>query len=661
MRIETIPHAIGLAIGREREEKANKAPSHLTYTIPPAIFLTALYYPLYTKFDLYKIAFLISIAVVSTIPWDSYLIRTGIWSYPENVIIGPKILDIPIEEVFFFVIQTYDTTMLYLLLSKPTLHPTYLVKEARIDKWKYIKVVGQLVFALGMTNGLKFARSDGEKTYLGLILIWALPFLLVLWTLSYQFIVNLPLTNTLLPIALPTVYLWTVDTLALRRGTWVIETGTKTGFQLWPGLEIEEALFFLLTNCLIVFGLVAFDNAAAILNIFPAHFPSVPELPSPLLLMRALILPAAAYDDDRIIGLQQAVDRLSAKSRSFYLASSTFQGRLRIDLIILYSFCRVADDLIDNAENTTEAREWLSKLHTYLDYAYSPAAKNTTNPKAPATPATDLNRGKATLYALQSFPPDCHLTLLLLPTRQLASEPLYELLRGFGMDLDFTRYGNTPIRNEADLDLYGARVAGTVALLCIQLVLHHYPGTPQATAERLMKAGHDMGVALQYTNIARDLGVDAAIGRCYVPPGWLKKEKLTMESLLKGLQQHAISTQTTEGKEKDKRAPDDFFLQKISTLRSRLLDRAWSFYSPSVAAIEELPPQARAPMRVAVESYMQIARELRLRDGKEGKGVVVAGGVGRASVPGWKRVWVGWRALLGPVERGEGEVREGKK
>lgn len=42
-----------------------------------------------------------------------------------------------------------------------------------------------------------------------------------------------------MPIALPTLYLWLVDTLALKRGTWVISNGTKSGRHLWDGLEIE--------------------------------------------------------------------------------------------------------------------------------------------------------------------------------------------------------------------------------------------------------------------------------------------------------------------------------------------------------------------------------------------------------------------------------------
>ena len=57
--------------------------------------------------------------------------------------------------------------------------------------------------------------------------------------LAYQFIIQLPLTGTLLPIAFPTFYLWVVDTLALKRGTWVIESETKFEWHLWHGLEIE--------------------------------------------------------------------------------------------------------------------------------------------------------------------------------------------------------------------------------------------------------------------------------------------------------------------------------------------------------------------------------------------------------------------------------------
>lgn len=569
----------------------------------------------------------LQIAVVSTTPWDSYLIRTRIWSYPEDVIIGPKFLDIPLEEVFFFVIQTYNTALLYLLLSKPTFHPVYLRYEKKSDPWKYYKLAGQLGMALAIKKGWDYFQAKKEGMYLGLILIWALPFLLLLWSLAYQFIMGLPWTNTLLPIVLPTVYLWIVDTLALKRGTWVIESGTKLGKHLWPGLEIEEAIFFLLTNTLIVFGLVAFDNAVAILDAFPFHFPSVPALPSPVLLVQALLLPAKAYDEERINGLKQAVRRLQQKSRSFYLASAVFPGRLRIDLIILYSFCRVGDDLVDNAASPAEARKWIKHLSNFLNLSY----------RGKGPEAKDANHGSIVRYVVANFPRDTHSALLQLPTEILSAKPLYDLLAGFEMDLEFVSPKATkgadagyPIKTDKDLDTYGSRVAGTVAQLCLELVFHHYPGRLAAAASKnLIASGEHMGIALQYTNIARDLTVDASLGRIYIPTVWLKKENLTPDQGVKVIS--VLGSKTSLGKE------DAPFAEKVERLRSHLLDRAFALYEEARPAIESLPVEARGPMRVAVESYMEIGRTL------QQKGYVVRRG--RATVGKWRRVTVAWRAL----------------
>lgn len=325
--------------------------SHLKYTIPPAIALTFIYRPFLQRIDVYKILFLIAIAVVSTIPWDAYLIRRNIWTYPPNVIIGPKLFSIPAEELFFFVIQTYNTTLLYLLLSKPIFHSTYLVGckswGNSLHQWrswdgrspsKTARNLGQLILGCLIVTGGHLIVQDGKGTYLGLILAWAGPFALLLWSLSYEFLIRLPYTSTLLPIALPTLYLWIVDTLALKRGTWTIEQGTKLDLKLWDGLDIEEAVFFLATNILIVFGLVAFDHALAILYTFPTLFPIVPQCPSPGMLVRALLTDTCKYDSHRISGIKEAAKRLGGKSRSFYLASSVFHGRLRIDLILLYVY-----------------------------------------------------------------------------------------------------------------------------------------------------------------------------------------------------------------------------------------------------------------------------------------------------------------------------------
>jgi 15-cis-phytoene synthase/lycopene beta-cyclase len=417
--------------------------------------------------------------------------------------------------------------------------------------------------------------------------------------LAYQFILGLPITNTLLPIALPTLYLWAVDTLALKRGTWVIATGTKYGIHLWDGLDIEEALFFLATNTLIVFGQLAFDNALSILYAFPSLFPDQihPVLPSPLILLRALFTSTSRYDEARLTGLKEAVIRLKRKSRSFYLASSTFQGQLRSDLMLLYSFCRVADDLVDDASSSEEASEWIGKLHKFLHIAY--------DGKRPESAMTS--------YVLATFPRDTQSALLQLPYPKLSQEPLQDLLRGFEMDLAFNT--EPPIKDDADLETYAQRVAGTVAQMCNELIFHIYHSSNSADEKRrIILAGNRMGIALQYVNIARDVAVDAKLGRVYLPLTWLREAQLTYEDVLK-----------------DPQGP------RIEALRTKLLDKAFALYEEARGAIEELPVEARGPLRVAVESYMEIGRVLRQ------KGYVVK--AGRATVPTSRRLRVAWRAL----------------
>jgi 15-cis-phytoene synthase / lycopene beta-cyclase len=372
-----------------------------------------------------------------------------------------------------------------------------------------------------------------------------------------------------------------------------------------------------MTNVLIVFGLIAFDNALAVLQAFPSLFPIVPPRPSPVLLIRALLTPTREYDLERIAGMQQALSRLRAKSRSFYLASSVFEGRLRIDLILLYahhlqncstmlilhsySFCRVADDLVDNATSIPEAENWIHQLTRYLDICYS-------------NEPTKVGSRKSFICA--NFPENCQAALTLLPTSYLSPAPLYDLLKGFETDLHFFSPDVPfPIHDETTLETYGSRVAGTVAELCIELVYYH-TNAYISTAQRqdIIQSGGRMGVALQYVNIARDIAVDASIGRVYLPSSWLKEEDLGPKDIIS-----------------DPRS------SKTEIIRQRLLDNAMAIYSEARDAIEQLPVEARGPMRVAVESYVEIGRVLR----KPGYKVKA----GRATVPKLRRLRVAWNAL----------------
>jgi 15-cis-phytoene synthase/lycopene beta-cyclase len=292
--------------------------------------------PFLSRVDAVRILFLVTVAVAATIPWDSYLIRTGVWTYPENGVLGYSLFSIPVEELFFFVVQTYITSLIYILCNKPVLHAQYIDTPASRPAWiRRGHVLGQgILVALTVIGGI-LIKQAGDGTYLGLILAWACPFLFITWSLTGPMIMALPWQATVLPVLIPTVYLWFVDELSLRQGIWTIESGTKLGIHLFGSLDLEEAAFFLISNTLVVFGIIAFDKAVAVCDAMPEVFPQPADSLPVLSLLKARVLPSSAYDMDRIAGIREAVARLQKKSRSFYIASSVFPGRMRIDLTLL--------------------------------------------------------------------------------------------------------------------------------------------------------------------------------------------------------------------------------------------------------------------------------------------------------------------------------------
>lgn len=307
--------------------------SHLYFTIPIAGILTLISYPILNIRHWYLSTILISISAIMAIPWNSYLIRHHVWTYPPTAVIGLTLWSKPVEELLFFVIQTYNTSLLYQLLNKPLPHAQYLLSSSQIATVMH-RLLQMVILGLALV-GFWMVSTGGQLTYLGLILSWACPFALLSWSIGGLFMMALSWTSTIVPIALPTLYFWLVDEMALRRETWVIESGTKLGVTVWGSLEVEEAIFFLATNVLTIFGLSAFDKALAISDAFTDAFESAHDFPTPITLIQALLMTWSEEREMRIRGIQEAVERLCRKSRNFYLASSTFTGRLRIDLILL--------------------------------------------------------------------------------------------------------------------------------------------------------------------------------------------------------------------------------------------------------------------------------------------------------------------------------------
>lgn len=275
-----------------------------------------------------------------------------------------------------------------------------------------------------------------------------------------------------------------------------------------------------------------------------------------------------------------------------------------------YSFCRVADDLVDESRTESEALGWINRLIKYLNLVYGSQGQ------------LPFSKRYVDDFVEKNFPKATRSALELLPTDLLPSRPLYELLEGFKMDLSFANIGSKgiqfPIKDEADLETYAHRVASTVGELCLWLVFHHCDTKlPKDKKSILVVAAQTMGHALQYVNIARDVLVDAKMGRVYLPTTWLKAENLIPQDIVR-----------------DPRQP------KVEKLRQKLLERAFKEYERSRDTMNILPREVRGPLIVAVESYMEIGRVLR-----ENTGVPSKTRKGRATVPRSRRIWVAWKNL----------------
>jgi phytoene synthase len=159
---------------------------------------------------------------------------------------------------------------------------------------------------------------------------------------------------------------------------------------------------------------------------------------------------------------------------SFYYAFRILPAEKRRAIYALYSFCRVVDDCVDEEGGEGEAglRRWLEEAQRC--YA--------------GRPQTELGQ-------------DLAMALLQFPIPRACFE---DIVAGCRMDLTVKRYPTF-----ADLRVYCERVASAVGLASIEIFGYEDPRTRDYAVE--------LGVALQLTNILRDVGADARRGRIYIP------------------------------------------------------------------------------------------------------------------------------------------------
>jgi phytoene synthase len=188
------------------------------------------------------------------------------------------------------------------------------------------------------------------------------------------------------------------------------------------------------------------------------------------------------------------VSRLTRKSRSnFFYAFLCLPKPQREALYAVYAFCRIVDDAVDVGENQAAKRKELDRWRAEIAQVFEGS------PEHPA--AQRLQE------AVKLFP--------------IPREALNEIIAGVEMDLDRSTY-----RTFEELYPYCYRVASAVGLCCIEIFGY--------SDVRAREYAVSLGVALQLTNIMRDVQPDARAGRVYLPQEDLERFGVTSDDLAVG-------------------------------------------------------------------------------------------------------------------------------
>ncbi len=192
--------------------------------------------------------------------------------------------------------------------------------------------------------------------------------------------------------------------------------------------------------------------------------------------------------------LEQCREMIVKGSKSFSLAAHLFGAETRHAAFFLYGWCRYCDDQIDQADPAGSGGDVERRLEELKESTRSAFAQEPQ--KDPVFIAFQ--------YVTQRYAIPRHYPL--------------ELLEGMAMDVRRQRYETL-----SDLLLYCYRVAGTVGLM-----MAHIMGIRD---EKALRHAADLGIAMQLTNIARDVIEDAQMGRIYLPLEWLRQAGIAEQEI----------------------------------------------------------------------------------------------------------------------------------
>ncbi len=239
-------------------------------------------------------------------------------------------------------------------------------------------------------------------------------------------------------------------------------------------------------------------------------------------------------------------DAIRTGSLSFHTASRLLPERVRAPALALYAFCRIADDAVDEGDDKADA---VLTLRDRLALVYEGRPRN--------APADRAFAGVVEAFEIPAALPEA-------------------LLEGLAWDAIGRRYDTL----SGVLD-YSARVAAAVgAMMCVLMRIRN--------ADALARAC-DLGLAMQLTNISRDVGEDARAGRLYLPLDWLREGGLAPEAFLADPQ------------------PTPLIRKSVA----RLLVEADRLYQRAQAGVPALPRACRPGIYAARFIYDGIGAEVR--------------------------------------------------
>lgn len=256
----------------------------------------------------------------------------------------------------------------------------------------------------------------------------------------------------------------------------------------------------------------------------------------------------------REVRARRAIDLLACRkllrdgSRTFLAASRLLPEQVCDAACALYAFCRLADDAVDGVDGETARLAAVSAMRERLAAIYQGAPGD--------------------------WPADRVLTEAV--SQYQIPRALFEaLLEGFAWDARARRYPSLE-----ELHAYAMRVAGTVGVM-MSLIM----GVRQA---ELLERACELGMAMQLSNIARDVGEDARAGRLYLPLEWMREAKLDPDTWMLS----------------------PAFDERLATVVERLLDHAETLYQRAGPGIAKLPWRVRPAIQLASAFYAEIGHEV---------------------------------------------------